>query len=105
MVIINPTPNDTPESLGVQPGWFVRHGSCSIWFEVIDVVAGRWVTCVARDPKKGTEMVSIGNFFSSITAFATACPGGSWIAKYRKKSFYDKFYPELDRIVPYSPAA
>ena len=105
MEIIRPQANDTVTGLGVQPGWFVRFGSCSIWFEVIDVFTDRMVECVARDPRKGTELVSIGNFFSSITAFATACPGGSWISKDRKKSFYDKFYPELDRIVPAGPAA
>ncbi len=52
---IRPEPTDTLESLGVQPGWYVRHAGCSIWFEVIEVF-GQWAQCVARDPKKGTAL-------------------------------------------------
>lgn len=29
---ILPEPTDTLEGLGVQPGWYVRHAGCSIWF-------------------------------------------------------------------------
>lgn len=97
---IRPEPTDTLEGLGVHPGWYVRHAGCSIWFEVIEVF-GQWAQCVARDPKQGTALVSIGRNFSSIDEFCTGQPGSlRSISKTREKNFYDKFHPELDRIVP-----
>lgn len=95
---IQPAPIDTPASLGVEPGWYVRHACCSIWFEVIGVY-GDWVSCVSRDPKRGKVLVSIGSNYSSVNEFCTARPVGlRWIASDRAKSFYDKFFPELDNI-------
>lgn len=95
---IQPNPTDTPATLGVQPGWYVRHACCSIWFEVV-AVHGDWVSCVARDPKRGTQLVSIGSNYASINEFCTGQPAGlRWIANGRAKSFYDKFFPELDQI-------
>lgn len=96
---IQPNTSDTTTALGVEPGWYVRHACCSIWFEVVHVTE-RWVTCVSRDPKKGTELVSIGDNYSSINEFCTGRPSGlRWISKDRAKSFYDKFFPEVDRII------
>ncbi len=92
-------PTDTNQELGVQPGWYVRHACCSIWLEVVAVYSGS-VLCVSRDPKKVTDYVSIGDRYSSINEFCTGQPAGrQWIAKDRTKSFYDKFSPEVDRIV------
>ncbi len=60
---------------------------------------GDWVSCVSRDPKRGKELVSIGSNYSSVNEFCTARPVGlRWIASDRAKSFYDKFFPELDNI-------
>lgn len=100
MQFITPKATDTPSALGVQPGWYVRHACCSIWFEVEYVMSDRWIVCVARDPKKRTTLVTIGDNYSSVNEFCTAKPKGlSWISKGRLKSFYDKFFPEKDRIV------
>lgn len=97
---IRPEPTDTLEGLGVQPGWYVRHAGCSIWFEVVGLLCGKWVECVARDPGKGTVLASIGRNFASIDEFCTGQPGSlHWISKTREKNFFDKFYPERDRIV------
>ncbi|HHH9443057.1 TPA: hypothetical protein ACP32N_005045 [Pseudomonas aeruginosa] len=86
--------------LGVAPGWYVRYACCSIWFEVTHVFEGM-VLCVARDPKKGTELAHVGDFYSAINEFCTGKPGGGahWIAADRAKNFYDKFFPEPDKIV------
>lgn len=60
----------------------------------------RAVLCVSRDPKKGTEHVSIGDSYASINEFSAGLPAGNrWIARDRTKSFYDKFFPEVDRII------
>lgn len=46
------------------------------------------------------EAGPIGSNYSSINEFCTGRPAGlRWIASDRAKSFYDKFYPEFDRIV------
>lgn len=91
--------SDTLEGLQVEPGWYVRSACCSIWCEVVSVV-GSWVVCVARDPRKGTDMVSIGDNYSSVNEFCIGKPSGlRWIAADRTKSFYDKFFPEIHRIV------
>lgn len=91
-------------ALGVKPGWFVRFACCTIWFEVL-YVADRWVQCVARDPKKGTDMAFVGDHYSAINDLCDSSPGpyASWIDKERRKSFFDKFYPERENIV--RPAA
>lgn len=78
---------------GVKPGWFVRHGTCSIWFEIIDVFDNS-LTCVARDPKKGTEYCMLGDFYGAIDEVTDTLPDGSWIKANREKNFYDKFNPE-----------
>ena len=94
----------TISEIGVQPGWFVRYGDCSIWFEVIRVYENA-VVCVHRDPARKTEYLSMGTHFSAINEFEPEAPAHSrWIAADRRKSFYDKFYPEIDRITPMKPA-
>ncbi len=86
--------------LGVKPGWFVRKGTCSIWQEIQDVWED-WLTCAARDPKQITDSGRVGNFFSAIDEVCEVPPPhSSWITLERRKSFYDKFHPELDKIVP-----
>ena len=102
-----PTPTIFPcdietnlQDLGVQPGWFVRYGCCSIWFEVLQVFQNS-VVCVARDPAKGTELALVGEFYSAINEFCDGNQGHyrHWIDKDRRKSFRDKFFPESDKIV------
>ncbi|MGP0171306.1 hypothetical protein ACSVIJ_05410 [Pseudomonas sp. NCHU5208] len=86
--------------LGVKPGWFVRKGACSIWQEVKDVW-DTWLTCAARDPKQITDHGHVGNAFSAIDEVCEVPPlNSSWITLKRRKSFYDKFHPELDKITP-----
>lgn len=86
--------------LGVQPGWFCRHGGCSIWFEILRVHAGA-VLCVARDPAKQTEHVFHYSGWSGLWEVADGKPPGShWIDRARRKNFFDKFFPERDKIVP-----
>ena len=96
-------------SLGVQPGWFARSACCSIWQEV-QSVHERFLIVAARDPKKGTELVMVGDFYSALNDVASSLTRhDQWIKVVegvRSKSFHDKFYPELDKLIPgtYVPA-
>jgi len=89
----------TLSEIGIQPGWFVRYGSCSIWFEVLDVFDTA-VSCVHRDPLRKKDFLQMGSHFSAINELSPRAPAGSrWIAADRSKSFFNKFYPERDKIV------
>jgi|AZIJ01.1.fsa_nt_gi hypothetical protein len=96
MIEIEPT--DDLNALGVQPGWFARYGSCSIWFEVL-WVSSNMVGVVARDPKKGTDIFSVGRHFSALARVTDTRPKHeNWIAADRMKNFRDKFYPNDGKI-------
>ncbi|HCF2447008.1 TPA: hypothetical protein NIA45_004676 [Pseudomonas aeruginosa] len=96
-------------ALGVQPGWFARSACCMIWQEV-QSVHERFLIVAARDPKKGTELVMVGDFYSAINDVASSLSRhDQWIKLVdgvRSKSFHDKFFPELDKLIPgtYVPA-
>lgn len=89
----------TLRQIGVQPGWFCQHGSCSIWVEVLRVFDDS-LTCVARNPRKGTEFVFHTNMHGGTSAFSPEKPDGHWIDRDRKKNFYDKFHPEVKNVIP-----
>lgn len=72
----------------IEKGMFVRHGDCSIYFEV-ESIHGDFLMCANRDPAAGEELV----FLSKITDVSEG-PCGHWIKLNREKNFYDKFYPE-----------
>ncbi|MBK3919946.1 hypothetical protein EGJ28_16195 [Stutzerimonas xanthomarina] len=95
-----PISNDTNLlDLGVEPGWFVRFGGCSIWFE-IGAVWADMVSCAARDPKHLTVLATVGDYYSAIDHVCQELPASErWIKLDRTKSFYDKFYPERDKIL------
>ena len=72
------------KQIGVQPGWFVRAGSCSIWFEVQHVY-DKAILVAARDPRRASDVVSVGNFFSAINEVSSVAPPHShWIKLDRK---------------------
>jgi len=96
-------------ALGVQPGWFARSACCLIWQEV-QYVSKRFLIVAARDPKKGTVLVHVGDFYSAINDVASSLSNhDQWIKHVdgvRSKSFHDKFFPEIDKLIPgtYVPA-
>lgn len=84
--------------LGVEPGWFVRFGGCSIWFE-IDAVWPDMVACAARDPKRVTTLATVGEYYSAIDFVCQELPSTErWVKLDRTKSFFDKFFPEQNEI-------
>jgi hypothetical protein len=97
--IIKVNPDSNLIELGITPKMYVRYGDCSIWFEVLKVYKD-FVICASRDPKRKTEMAMIGAYFSAINEFAqTMEKYDRFINVDRTKSFYDKFYPEIDKII------
>lgn len=92
--------NKTLADIGVEPGWYCRHSGCSIWFEVLDV-SGNALTCVARDPRQpGSTRVVHNGLWSGLWALADGRPDAyHWIDRNRRKSFFDKFHPERDKII------
>lgn len=88
--------------IGVQPGWFCRHSSCSIWFEVLRVYDDMLV-CVARGASKGTELVLHGPKYTRLDWLCPTLPVGEVIlAEPRAKNFVDKFYPEPAAVAAFA---
>lgn len=82
--VIRVEANTNLKQIGVQPGWFVRAGSCSIWFEVQHVY-DKAILVAARDPRRVSDVVSVGNFFSAINEVSSVAPPHShWIKLDRK---------------------
>jgi hypothetical protein len=89
----------TLAQIGVRPGWFCRHSSCSIWVEVLQVFDD-CIICVARDPSKAKDHVFHKSSHTWVDAFCPGKPAGNWIDRDRKKNFYDKFHPEVNNVIP-----
>lgn len=90
------------QEIGVQPGWFCKHGSCSIWFQVLRVYDGMLV-CIARDPAKGTELVLHGPNYTRVDWLCPSLPVGDVIvAEPRAKNFFDKFYREPSAMAAFA---
>lgn len=75
----------------IEKGMFIRHGFCSIYFEVEEVFSNM-VICASRDPKKKTELVFIDDINNAI--FDDGKTYFEKIKLNREKNFYDKFHPE-----------
>lgn len=85
----------------IKPGMFIKHGGCSIYFEV-ETVFHDMVVCVSRNPNDKTELV----FINQITECVEKPCCKTWIKLNREKGFYDKFYPEgwlreITQVVPF----
>jgi len=93
----------TLAELGVKPGWFCQHSGCSIWVEVLEVW-DNMLLVVARRPADQTDLVTHHpSRYSGIWTLSDELPNGYWIRGVglnRRKNFYDKFHPELTRIIP-----
>lgn len=86
----------------VKPGMFCMYGGCTIWFEIL-YVGNDWLKVVSRRPSEQTDLVTSYHIDSSLFEISETTPDGHWIAGTRltrRKNFYDKFYPELTRIIP-----
>lgn len=86
----------------IKPGMFIKHGDCSIYFEV-ETVFHDMVVCASRDPRDKTELV----FTDKITECVEKPYSKTWINLNREKGFYDKFHPEgwlpqITKVVPFS---
>lgn len=75
--------------LNIKSGMFVSHGSCSIYFEVKEILEN-FLICASRDPKSKTELV----FLDNVSDVVEKPISNQWIKLNREKGFYDKFYPE-----------
>lgn len=64
--VIRVEANTNLKQIGVQPGWFVRAGSCSIWFEVQHVY-DKAILVATRDPRRVSDVVSVGNSSAQLT--------------------------------------
>ncbi|MBK6616310.1 hypothetical protein [Ottowia sp.] len=94
----------TLAEIGVQPGWFCRHGTCSIWLEVLRVFEDMLV-CVSRSPAKGTDLVMHSRTYAGLDWLSASMPVGSVIlAEPRAKNFFDKFYPEREAMAAFVTA-
>lgn len=89
------------DNIKVEEGMFCQYGGCSIWFEILHVYDGA-LSVSSRNPSKQTEYIGNYHINSPMFKLSKELPTGNWITghgKGRKKNFYDKFYPELNKII------